>query len=596
MPPRIDLSGMGAPRTRGEVTRFDVEQLLAALEPQTVNRASKRDRVDVVTETGLPLGMAREALGQAALLGYGDDIEGYLTGRNAGDIRRERGRFADENPLAANGAYLGGLAAGGALPRVVRLLAGGPRSQVDDAPPRFQPDLRQAMRNVEEVEASNRPTDSQRDAIERLLSNPEARAEVRGQPMELSPADIFTMTVGAPQGAPAPTAEDDLSAMSPLDRLRLETEIASNQPVSPSQAGRNQRQTAEELLSIIPGPANVIAARDAARGAGDAVSSFGSGDWRGGLLNSALAALSGVGAVTALPTSKLAANVAREAKDSVAVFVPAGPSKKADLARTMRDEGRTNRDVFSKTGKFFGPEGTLRSEIPDRQAVPTLEKFQPGDMTTMGDVINHHALFRDRPDLAEMPVRITGLYSNATGVGEPVARMVGEGVAEVSRGGSDEWARQNIAKLLQYQIAREAGFGDAVTHKAGDVAKTYDAAGDAVQRIISDPQRGEDAGAAIAWLERAQPIRDRLARSLGTDDEWRAARQATNATSGNADARIVKSRATMSDENLRKWGKYPYKQGINWDSIQVLPQPGSSREQIAEFLANWRNYGAGRGP
>jgi hypothetical protein len=599
---RLDLSGMPGPRGRGEVTRVNLEELLAAMEPQTVNAGAKRDREDVVAVPGMARGLAREAVGQALLLGYGDDIEGWATDRHPDDIKRERNAFADENRLAANAAYAGGLVAGGLAPRAIRALASSPRTadQVDELAPRVEPDLRQAMRNADQVEAANRPADLQRDAIERLLSNPEARAEVRGQPLELSPADIFTMTAGAASGASAPPAptlsaeEQALQSMSPTDALRFGQELQQATPVSGEQRARNLRTTAEDALSVIPGPGNVLAARDAFQGAEDAGEAFGSGNVLGGLGNTALAALSGFGAVTGMPTSRAAGAIAREAPNQANVLIPAPPSRAVDRALSMRGEGATNRQVFGETNRFFGPEGRPRMEISDRMAQPTLDRFRPDDVTTMGEALNHPALYGVAPEMRDLPVRFTTPYSNATGKAEPVARAT-NGTLELSLDASPEWTKANLAKLLQYKIAEDAGFGAAVTHRTRDMASQYDDAVRQVQEIADAPKPGDDLGAALSWLEKVAPMRDDLREAVGRtgNAEWTVSRRATQRTAGNQDARITKARAVLSPEAMRIWGGFPYNQGMNYSGSMVLPQKTMTRDEVARFLADWQNYGAG---
>jgi hypothetical protein len=86
------------------------------------------------------------------------------------------------------------------------------------------------------------------------------------------------------------------------------------------------RTTGLDVLSAIPGPGNVIAARDAYNSGREAIAQFSEGDVRKGLLSSAMAGLSGVGAVTGLPFGKMAGRAAKEGGRTL--FSGAGPTGK----------------------------------------------------------------------------------------------------------------------------------------------------------------------------------------------------------------------------------------------------------------------------
>lgn len=600
MPTRIDLSGMPGPRTRGETTRFDLAELLAALEPQTVNRAGKRDREDVVEVPGLPRGMMREALGQAMLLGYGDDIEGYLAGRNPDDIRRERNAFADENRLAANAAYVGGIAAGGLAPRVVRALSGAGRAAddlEDVAAPRMEPDLRQAMRNADQVETAQRPADMQRDALERLLSSPEARADVRGQPMELSPADIFTMTAGAPiageQTGPGLSSEEEaLRAMSPTDALRfgLENQVS----VDDATRAQNLRRTAEDALSVIPGPANVLSARDAFQGAEDAGEAFGAGDWRGGIMNSALAALGGVGAVTGLPTSRAAGRAAREGGRTAGVFVPVEEGMLSERARELRDTGASNRDVLEATGMLFGADGSMRRWIPD-QRMDIDFSFKPGDVTTVGNLVDHPTLFREMPQLQNRIVSVTDKLQPHSSRG--ISRTDPEtGNFEFSSAG--DMPHSDMAKLLQYDINDAAGWSSAGRHDfQGQLS-------DVLTAQLGAARHGQgNLPAATAYVDALNVPKRQVEAGIAQRDRFKdMGRRLTDQAAGSVDSKIVRA---LANSRADAPFTYPYGPGASWvkgnyavpnfKDMMVLPPKGIQPDDWEQFLGDWYRYGAGRG-
>lgn len=612
-PTRIDLSGMGgAERPAGETTRFDMPALIEALEPQTVNREAKRDREDVVESVPMGRGIIREALGQALLLEQGDDIEGFITGRHADDIRRERNKFADENRLAANASYAGGLVGGGLAARAIRALAAARgAAQIDDvAQPRFEPDLRQAMRNAEGVEAAAKGSDETFDALQRLLSNPEARADIQGRPLELSPADIFTMTAGAAPGAgpigtkdnPAPEtaiSEHDTSSLSPVDRLRMETQLsaAGRGNASDAEKAQNARTNAEAVLSIIPGPANVLAARDAFNASGEAGDAFGAGDMRGGLMQSAIAALSGVGAVTGLPIGRMAGPAAREASRTAGVFVPVGEKNVIDDVLSRRLDDQPLRDIYRDTGAFIDPGGRVMREVPDAHMTTDMGNFRPGDKATLGEYADH-PIFETRPHYRDIPTTFTNAQDNPMRGLAPIMRTTPEGEFEISLAPGDP--RKGVAKLLQYQIGRDEKLPAALRHEV-DIPEAMKGAAMNFRDVA--PGGTKDLDALAAYVDRMTRMRDEMLRNLEMADPKRTAKmkaQNYEKNAGNVNARAVAGRATYEDApNI-----YPYQRRVpymnrsrqlpQFEDIWTIPPEGSSADELMEFLRNWRQYGAGR--
>lgn len=386
-----------------------------------------------------------------------------------------------------------------------------------------------------------------------------------------------------------------LRELSPIDALARTLEIPPR--MENYQRGQNSLRTAEDILSMIPGPGNVIAARDAFQGAEDAGKAFGAGDTRGGLLNAALAALSGVGAVVGLPTSRMAREVAREAKDTANVLIPAPAGRARDRALEMRDAGKTNPEVFADTRRFFGPEGQPMMEISDRGMSVDTSPFRPGDRATFGDLIDHPALFGVRPELANVPIDFTDKFVTQQGVRGGVARRGPNQAAEITIGERPEWYREQIPKLLQYKIAEDSGLASALRHDLQDMIPEYQRAVSGAREIVDSPRPGEDLEAALNYLAKVEPWRDRLENALATREGQRTAlKDATKVNAGNANARVVRGRAVASDDVMRAWGPYPYRQNMpSFEKVIALPQEGATREQIAEFLANWQNFGAGAG-
>jgi hypothetical protein len=612
-PQRIDLSDMRGPRSAGETTRFNLEQLRADMEPQTVNRAEKRDSLAHVDTPGMTRGIAQEAIGQAMLLGYGDDLEGWLADRHPDDIRRERNKFGDENPATSLGSYVGGLAAGGAAPKIVKWLHALGRGGADDAgglTPRMEPDLRQAMRNVEGVETAAKGSDDTFDALQRLLSNPEARADIQGRPLELSPADIFTMTAGAAAGAgpigtrdnPAPEtaiSEHDTSSLSPVDRLRMETQLsaAGRGNASDAEMAQNARTNAEAVLGVIPGPANALAARDALQGADAAGNAFGEGNMRGGLMQSALAALSGVGAVTGLPIGRLGGPAAREASRTAGVFVPVGERNVIDDVLSRRMDDQPLRDIYRDTGAFIDPGGKVLREVPDAHMTTGMGGFRPGDKGTLGEYVDH-PIFETRPHYRDIETNFTEARDAPMRGLAPIMRTTPEGAFEVSLAPGDP--RQGIAKLLQYRIGQDDNLPAAMRHQT-PIPET-------MQNAVMDfskvkPRDMKDLDALAAYVDRMTLLRDELKGNLQMADPKRIDRmiqKAYQANAGNVNARAVSGRATFEDAPKI----YPYQRRVpymnrarslpEFQDIWTIPPEGAGADELMDFLRNWRQFGSGR--
>lgn len=610
-PERIDLSSMPGARGRGEVNRMDLSRPPADFEPQVVNRDAKRDREDIVAETPMGLGIAREALGQALLLGQGDDIEAYLTGRQADDIKRERHKFADDNMLTSNAAYLGGFLGGGAAARALKALGGAakPMEELDNAlPPRFEPDLRQAMRNVEGIESSAKPADDTLDALQRLLSNPQSRADIQGKPMELSPADILMMTAGAAPGAgpvgtpenPVPQteiSEHDLSGLSPVDRLRGQFELNTGSYLTEDEKRKNASETIEAGLGMTPVIGNAMSAEDAYDSGSLASDAFREGNTRAGLMHSALAALSGVGAVTGLPIGKAAKGAARGASSRAGVFVPAWDDVQIKDVLSRRMDDQPLRDIYRDTGAFIDPGGKVLREIPDAGMTPGMGNFKPGDTATLGEYVDH-PIFDVRPQYRDIATHFTDKRDSPLRGLSPVYRTTPAGDFEISLAPGDP--RKGVAKLLQYQIAKDENLPAAMRHEV-DIPETMRKATMDFKSVT--PGGIKDLDALAAYVDKMTMMRDEMMGNLKMADPKRVAKVKANtyeSNAGNVNARAVAGRAAFEDAP----NYYPYQRRVpyinrsralpEYQDIWTIPPEGSSADDLMEFLRNWRQFGSGR--
>lgn len=362
MTTRIDLSRI-RPTPR---TRIDLAKLLEEQTPQTVNRDAKRDREDIVEAVPPLKGAAREAIGQALLLGYGDDVEGYVTGRHSDDIRRERMKFADDNPVLANASYVGGAAAGLGAPKIAKLLASyGKASTPEDMP--TSPWLQNLLSKADDAFAGDEAAAAMRDRLEVLL-NPRLPADASGLP----PIGMFPMQEGeTPSPATAAVSEEDpLAGMSPMDLLRLRQEMPSNP--DEATAARNRQSAQDMALDVTPIIGNIRSGMDAYDSAGKAVDAFGGGDARGGLIQSALAALGAGGAVMGLPFGKIAREFTKGASSRTSIFV--GPeARTADkealkTAEEMRAAGANRDDIWRDTGWGWDQRDRPIFEVDDSAA------------------------------------------------------------------------------------------------------------------------------------------------------------------------------------------------------------------------------------
>jgi hypothetical protein len=146
--------------------------------------------------------------------------------------------------------------------------------------------------------------------------------------------------------------------MSPIDSLKLRMELAGRRKASPEQRAANLRQNGWDVLSVVPGPANAISAKDAWDSGNDAAREFGQGNWGRGALASALAVLSGFGAVTGLPTSRMARNVAKDG--SRTLFSGTGP---VDDYRYVRRTRGNNPDTGAGYMMFLDSKGDIDTAI-----------------------------------------------------------------------------------------------------------------------------------------------------------------------------------------------------------------------------------------
>lgn len=404
---------------------------------------------------------------------------------------------------------------------------------------------------------------------------------------------------------------DPYQGMSPIDALKLSTELSNQRETTLLERTKNKEQNLYDALSIVPVVGNAIAGYEAGKAGGQAYQDFSEGDNVSGAINTGMAGLNTLGAVLGLPVGKAAKAAAKDASRRTNVFVPADDDPWAEAAQTMYENlpknysrpDKANKAVFRDLDLFYGPDGRLRKEISDADMRTTAARFRAGDEAPLEDVISHPELFNAMPDLRGTPVRFTDERANN---GARIARMTPEGGYEMSAGGQPVFNRMQLAKLNQYNIADQAGFTPASRIGADSKMEDIDAAIANVRQAMDDEI--VPPGSAQAYLDSlikhkklatqaliGKPGSSKLLKEAGFDNDYmptpfdrkKAAKDYLyRKNAGNQEVTTVKDRH-------KKKGGYPY-DGVPLADTLVLPPRGVIGADLADFLTNWRTYGAGR--
>lgn len=415
---------------------------------------------------------------------------------------------------------------------------------------------------------------------------------------------------------------DEFSGLDPiaLEAIRVENRGTRE----PAQMARNAQINQDFLLDSTPVVGNIRSARRALGSGERALTAKHYGHTGKFRRAAAEFALDAVGALAPRPWGRRAGEVAEAGRDTANVLVPAQPSKTADLAREMRINEVPNRTIHKETGRFFGPDGRLRAEVPDRPMVIKRPNMAEGDVAPMGEIIDHPSLFGVHPEMRDIPVNFSR-YSDTRG--HPIARTSRLGGYEVSSGRDEPFYREQFAKLLNYDAAGKGGFGGAVQHDIHDQFKAYDDALRMAEDIVTNPKPGDDVAAALAYIDRLRPMHQQLAEGIdaqgairntarrggpsGIDDAMElsrlrgivedATRSGNRSTTGNVESRLVRMRSQHDVGGPRSLDRYPYQQGVkigdvgpNWSKAQVIPFRDMDRDATARLIEDWHKYGIGR--
>lgn len=383
------------------------------------------------------------------------------------------------------------------------------------------------------------------------------------------------------------TEEELLRSLSPLD----DVPNLGATTVPKAKRGEQQRENAMTGLSVLPVIGNAISAYDATQTGGAAYDAFAAGDTKGGAINAGLTGLNAVGALLGLPVGKTAKAAAKSGKDSVNVFVPAVDDAATDRARDMRASGKTNAEVWKDTGRIFGAEGTPREVLSDSAMKIDTSKIRRGYDVPLGDVVQHPELFDYMPSLRSQKITQAGAKPD----GEPLrtARTNLQGVMELPLTNK---ANNDLAKLLQYKIADDAGLPPAMRHDVGGMRRDLaDTASKAASARYETPQ---DLEAVAAYLNKITGLRGALDQSEGSKF---GSSLVTSRSSGNVDAKHASQLAPFTADELR--AAYPYtrnrqKGGVDrpaaFENLLPLLRPDATPEQVQATLRNWYQFGSGK--
>lgn len=308
-------------------------------------------------------------------------------------------------------------------------------------------------------------------------------------------------------------SEDEVQfGFNPIDELRR---TVNTQTYTPEQAAQNRKASLWEALSVTPGPGNVISAHDAYTGAGDAYNAFSAGDYKGGALASALAGLSGAGAVLGLPFGKFAKGAADAGQDTLNIF--AGPMvKTADhgalaKAQEMVQAGASRDDIWRDTGWFQGVDGKWRFEIDDSAAGLTplvkerLLRTDEGLSAYRGNIsggFEHPDLYRAYEE--STPFRSE--YDLRKGPGGGTYHENNDKL--VAAGRRPEQARSVTLHELQHGVQAREGFGLGGSIDRANVEKARARVG--VEELADKAERlqnamGDEASVVLSRAERGEP-------------------------------------------------------------------------------------------
>jgi hypothetical protein len=380
----------------------------------------------------------------------------------------------------------------------------------------------------------------------------------------------------------------------PIELLRMRLDAPPTEPADETRLGN-----IHELAGMLPVTGNAMAAADAYGAGQEAVAALKARRWKDAALSGGEAALGAAGALSPLPWGRSAGRAAKAGKDAVNVMIPAGPGAERQ-AHQLRDIGRDPDRIYRETqGLILGPEGSVRKEISDAKLAMN-RHYEPGDVVPLSQAIDHPRLFAAQPQLRDRPLFITDEVDSRSA---PVARTTDTGAFVLNPKAN---VRAALAKMLQYEIGKDAGFAAPLRHgeKAFE-AGIESARGRADALDLADPKMRQMVDAYLDDLMQHREqygLHKELSQFAGPRGKMSdAAARATAKNAGNLDAATVAARSPLEAQGLREKWPYARYQGKAttrqpaWGESLVLPPPEMEGEELAEFIRRWGTYGAGRG-
>lgn len=134
------------------------------------------------------------------------------------------------------------------------------------------------------------------------------------------------------------------------------------------------------------------------------------------------------------------------------------PSIVQRLEELVKTGKMSSNALFKKTGYFQDSLGEWKRYSPDNDAVinkDELSKLSMFDSKRLGDVLQHHELYKTSPELAEIPVKNTNIWAamnNVTGSFDPKTMAM-----TVSKNQTPEAALNTILHEIQHWVQTKGG-------------------------------------------------------------------------------------------------------------------------------------------
>lgn len=257
-------------------------------------------------------------------------------------------------------------------------------------------------------------------------------------------------------------------------------------------------------------------------------------------------------------------------------------------AQALQKAGTRGEDIWHQTGWFQAPDEGWRFEIPDgwanlsnnipssptgRLDIPLFEgQYSIGGIQnrTLGDTLNHEALYQAYPELKSMPVRSTGMNLNIAGAYDPEKNQM------YLAGGKPDAMRNTVLHETQHAVqgiedtARGGSPGHFLPSNFDDLQRELRHKQDALESefeqdipgiSIMDLQSRLRTGKARSWYSPADAAeaeahfqafqqhpaaswyRDLLERQRAMYEQQKAAMESYKALGGEVESRLVEQRS-----------------------------------------------------